>query len=219
MTTWICSRTNELKHHGIKGQKWGIRRFQNKDGSLTLLGKKRYRDDDIIIEKGSKQRHISEKREIRLNDKETYLYDPNNKHDKKVYEGAYAMYIEAGKGDMDKYVHEYETTKTLRMPSNKRSVDIFIKSYRNNPAPYIHEMNQIKNYYKELSYLTIYMPPIITNKEAIKQGILKIADKYNMLITPENKQELMYKITNVLGERVDMRIAAVALEELIDETE
>lgn len=24
-----------LAHHGIKGQKWGIRRFQNKDGSLT----------------------------------------------------------------------------------------------------------------------------------------------------------------------------------------
>lgn len=27
--------TNELNHHGILGQKWGIRRFQNKDGSLT----------------------------------------------------------------------------------------------------------------------------------------------------------------------------------------
>lgn len=31
----------ELKHHGIKGQKWGVRRFQNKDGSLTQAGKKR----------------------------------------------------------------------------------------------------------------------------------------------------------------------------------
>lgn len=31
-----------LCHHGIKGQKWGIRRFQNKDGSLTAAGKKRY---------------------------------------------------------------------------------------------------------------------------------------------------------------------------------
>lgn len=31
----------ELYHHGIKGQKWGVRRFQNKDGSLTPLGKKR----------------------------------------------------------------------------------------------------------------------------------------------------------------------------------
>ena len=31
-----------LSHHGIKGQKWGVRRFQNPDGSLTAAGKKRY---------------------------------------------------------------------------------------------------------------------------------------------------------------------------------
>lgn len=37
---------NELQHHGIKGQKWGLRRFQNPDGSLTAAGKKRYADDD-----------------------------------------------------------------------------------------------------------------------------------------------------------------------------
>lgn len=31
-----------LYHHGVKGQKWGIRRFQNADGSLTAAGKKKY---------------------------------------------------------------------------------------------------------------------------------------------------------------------------------
>lgn len=35
-----------LAHHGIKGQKWGVRRFQNKDGSLTDQGKRRYLSDD-----------------------------------------------------------------------------------------------------------------------------------------------------------------------------
>lgn len=30
-----------LAHHGIKGQKWGVRRYQNEDGSLTMNGKKR----------------------------------------------------------------------------------------------------------------------------------------------------------------------------------
>ena len=36
---------NYLEHYGIKGQKWGVRRFQKKDGSLTPNGKKRYSDD------------------------------------------------------------------------------------------------------------------------------------------------------------------------------
>lgn len=35
-----------LAHHGIKGQKWGVRRFQNKDGSLTSAGRKRYDIDE-----------------------------------------------------------------------------------------------------------------------------------------------------------------------------
>lgn len=37
--------SNTLYHHGIKGQKWGVRRFQNEDGSLTPAGRKRYDDD------------------------------------------------------------------------------------------------------------------------------------------------------------------------------
>ena len=37
---------NTLTHHGIKGQRWGVRRFQTKSGSLTAAGKKRYGKDD-----------------------------------------------------------------------------------------------------------------------------------------------------------------------------
>jgi hypothetical protein len=37
----------ELYHHGVKGMKWGVRRYQNKDGSLTAQGRKRYADGEM----------------------------------------------------------------------------------------------------------------------------------------------------------------------------
>lgn len=37
--------TNALYHHGVKGMKWGVRRYQNADGTLTNAGKTRYARD------------------------------------------------------------------------------------------------------------------------------------------------------------------------------
>lgn len=53
---------NELYHHGILGMKWGIRRYQNKDGSLTPKGRQRLgldkydreHNSDTIVKKGTK---------------------------------------------------------------------------------------------------------------------------------------------------------------------
>ena len=45
MWEYNYSTSSDLYHHGIKGMRWGVRRFQNKDGSLTDAGKKRYSDD------------------------------------------------------------------------------------------------------------------------------------------------------------------------------
>lgn len=39
-------RIDELVHYGVKGQKWGRRRYQNKDGSLTPAGRERYGSEE-----------------------------------------------------------------------------------------------------------------------------------------------------------------------------
>lgn len=46
----------ELYHHGILGQRWGIRRYQNPDGTLTPAGKKRYYNSDGSLTRHGKKR-------------------------------------------------------------------------------------------------------------------------------------------------------------------
>ena len=54
-----------LIHYGILGMKWGVRRYQNKDGSLTSAGKKRYGNNDDIKDSPQKNTEEPKKKSVK----------------------------------------------------------------------------------------------------------------------------------------------------------
>lgn len=120
----------ELKHYGIKGQKWGVRRFQNKDGSLTAAGRERYNDDEYdeererleqevaarrgvkYVRKTKKEREAedaeNERQEKERRSKEDAAYKRTEDRMKAVDKKLQAKYDFNSSDDVDKYYKEYD---------------------------------------------------------------------------------------------------------------
>lgn len=79
-----------LCHYGIKGMKWGVRRYQNPDGSLTARGKKRYSDkspyevrtaegDVFRVSRGSDPNHFNTNKSKVTKTWGEHLHESDNK--------------------------------------------------------------------------------------------------------------------------------------------
>lgn len=99
---------SELYHHGILGQKWGIRRFQNEDGSLTAEGRRRYRKEIIgdrirYVKRSFKERRAYDKKvkQAAAAEKAKRLRSPRNKDIKEMTNKQLQKYIERMKLEKD----------------------------------------------------------------------------------------------------------------------
>ena len=64
--SYIIAKPDELYHYGIKGQKWGVRRYQNSDGTLTSEGKQRYGTDKDMKREARKEVRAENKKAYQL---------------------------------------------------------------------------------------------------------------------------------------------------------
>lgn len=134
--------------------KWGVRRYQNKDGSLTTEGKKHYGSNSSIYSKGSKFYRISTRKEE--SEKNNYKYVSKLEADRNYYKGIYSQdimfdpnkytpesYAKAKLKDVVDYYKKsghnlyeltYEAKRDIVSPNKKTRVKVFSEMIENDPT-------------------------------------------------------------------------------------
>ena len=72
---WVYVSNDVLMHHGIKGQRWGVRRYQRRDGTLTTAGKKRYGVEGRSYDEYKADRKFAKRHGVDFD----YVYDTNTR--------------------------------------------------------------------------------------------------------------------------------------------
>ena len=198
MRNYNCTlRNEELYHHGIKGMRWGVRRFQNPDGSLTKAGMRRYGDkspyevttsdgDTFRVSKGSKNNYNTRSSKVTKTWGQRYREIDDAKAKKRISK-QYAK--EQAKGDED-----------LKKSYDRMYVDAYNKAADKMNGGGIDRYNRAqekkygKDYAKRSGYENDYMK--MFNKE-----VSKILSKSMYEFTKSNSH---YKKATELVKKYDM---------------
>lgn len=127
------SNDGYLAHHGVKGMKWGVRRYRNYDGTLTHLGKLHYENRDSHISPGKKLYRVSTK-EREKNSGFTYMTPSEADHKLYSKEAQCGIYDrETGELCTDIFSTEYKVTRDILIPSFNKSMEAFIATTKDIP--------------------------------------------------------------------------------------
>lgn len=135
---------SELYHWGIKGMKWGVRRFRNKDGSLTPAGRRRYADDEA-----SKKAVATAKENLKKSNKE--LSKAYSEYQRKT---AYGMLY--NKKALDNYTKVAQKNQYAKEDYADAKLKMKIPSKKSKRQLSLEEEYKKKGYSAEEAELTAY---------------------------------------------------------------
>lgn len=175
---------DELYHHGVKGQQWGVRHGPP------------YPIDDKILRKGTKINSVRGLTQSDVdgikNSKEfakkaheayknsgrwLYTYNADNDWDNKVYKGAFSKYIKTGRRAVEVAEFQFEVKKDLKMPTKQERIDSFKKLYSGSMKKVVSK--ELNDTCKLLSSYKIGSPKDIKRWDSM-------IDKFDSLKTEED---------------------------------
>lgn len=167
---------NYLEHHGVLGQKWGVRRYQNKDGSLTEQGRLRAKgvkrkqmlinetfntkvsknklsrpdpkaSQEVNKTKGSNVYHVTPLKFEKLREGQD-LFVSATKTDRNIYKSFLTMMMRHKGYGLDEPIKEVQFTlkEDLKAPSNNEQKKVFKEVYEANKSVFDRDLT---NYYSK----------------------------------------------------------------------
>ena len=136
-----------LAHHGVKGQRWGVRRFQNPDGSLTEKGKRRMKTLQGKSDKldAKKAKLNSPKNMVKLSQCKSLLADRHAAANK-----AYMKYVQEAKkaAEYDDYIKKHQN-KEAKIDHKKIKVESKLNPLKEIDAEYARSLAEKVNKRKD----------------------------------------------------------------------
>lgn len=167
-----------LEHHGIPGQKWGVRRYQNEDGSLTSAGKRRYGEKGPAIMEKSGHKYAKDVtktlNKLDQNRAENeYIVEKRQKRIDRL-KGRIARREEKGKDNsrlqmrLDKRVGKLQASKVLKGAEESKRL---IKTYLDKVTADGYKVSEIP-YSRVVEVQAVYTPSFMYYHSVHRPGTL-----------------------------------------------